>query len=374
MIKRPALGLNRKDAIMIGALLACFVLNCTVNLIHGASSRYYEEPSRYLLAVGALLAILGCRPLVKFWWVGLIIGASSAGVYALIQVLMEHRERAFGLMNPIQFGNLSILMSGLCLAGLGWAKRQSCSGYWVLALAAAATLGILASVLSGARGGWLAFPAIVLILFFNLRSHLPRRVLYTSCATALAFLAALYLIPQTGVQERVNRGAVETAQYLSGKSVGRSVGLRLEMWRSASTLIDEKPLAGWGEEGYIEPMMQRIDDSKVREGVSRFSHVHNDVLDVSVKRGVLGLLALLIIYTVPLALFCSEALRMKRSQVEAKAFAMSGIILVVSVVLFGLTQAFLRHNSGVTLYAFMLVAAWGYMRCAQQREVGEAYA
>ncbi len=275
-------------------------------------------------------------------------------------------------MNSIQFGNLAILTSGLCLAGLGWAKRQSHARRWIFALSVAAALGILASMLSGARGGWLALPAIVLILFFNLRRHLPRRVLYLGAIGALLFLTALYVIPQTGIQERVNRGAIETAQYLSGKSVGRSVGLRLEMWRSASSLIDEKPVAGWGEEGYIKPMAERIEDAVVRDEVSEFSHVHNDLLDVTVKRGVIGLLALIVIYLVPLVLFCREAVRMKSTQVEAKAFAMSGIILVVSVALFGLTQAFLRHNSGVTLYAFFLVALWGYMRCAQRREVSDA--
>ncbi|MCP8900720.1 O-antigen ligase family protein [Gilvimarinus xylanilyticus] len=365
---RPALKLNRRDKILLATLIGYFAVSVVINLIHGASSRYYEEPSRYLLGALALLVILGVRPVAAFWWAGLCVGAASAGLFALEQMFWEGRERAFGLMNPIQFGNLAILMSGLCLAGLGWAKQQHKSQYWMLAIVVCSTLGVIASVLSGARGGWLALPFIALILFINLRNYLPRTVMYASIVGGLVFVVLLYFVPQTGIQERVNRGVTEVGQYLSGKHVGRSVGLRFEMWRAASTMVDEKPWVGWGEEGYIEPMLERIEGKKIRKGVSHFTHVHNDMLDVTVKRGLLGLAALLIVYLLPLAIFSVEAIRMKSQQVEAKAFAMSGVILVSSVALFGLTQAFFRHNSGVTLYVFFIAVIWGFMRCAQQRE------
>ncbi len=365
---RPALHLNGRDKMMIAAFAGYFCISVLINLIQGASSRYYEGPSRYLLGALSVLVVIGVRPIASFWWGGLCLGTASAGLFAIVQVLVEGRLRAFGFMNPIQFGNIALLMSGLCLAGLGWARQQQKRLYWIWAIVLCATLGIIASFLSGARGGWLALPFIALVLCIHLRDHLPRIIMCTTVVGGLLFFALLYSMPQTGIQERVSRGITEVGQYFDGKSVAGSVGLRFEMWRAASTMIDEKLWVGWGEEGYVEPMLNRIDDEKTRKRVSAFTHVHNDMLDVTVKRGLLGLGALLLIYLIPLVLFVVEAARIKAQQLEARAFAVSGVILVVSVMLFGLTQAFFRHNSGVTMYVFLVAVAWGYMRCAQQRE------
>ncbi|MDO3381019.1 O-antigen ligase family protein [Gilvimarinus algae] len=365
---RPALGLSRADGWMIAALLFYFAVNALLNAYHGLSSRYYEEPSRFLLGVAILLAVMGFAPSARYWWSGLVVGTSLGGVVALWQIVVEGQARAGGFMNPIQFGNLSLLMGCLCLAGLGWARHRRCTVQWTLALCIAAVLGILGSMLSGARGGWLALPILLAILYFNFRRHMSRRLLATGLASLLLLLAALYAIPQTGIQERLNRASTELDGYLDHGSATSSVGIRLVMWRSVLDLSSVRPWAGWGETAYVEPMKAQIEDERVRAIVGKYDHVHNDTLDTLIKRGAWGLLALLVVYLVPFVLFAQQLYRADRQASQLRAFALCGVLLVVGVMLFGLTQAFFRHNSGVTLYAFFLVVIWGYMRSAHGRD------
>jgi O-antigen ligase len=79
----------------------------------------------------------------------------------------------------------------------------------------------------------------------------------------------------------------------------------------------------------------------------------------------LGLFALLLVYAVPFTLFARKFVRGG----VGDTYAVAGMILVASIATFGLTQAFFRHNSGVTVYLFYLVVLWAYLRAAEQRTV-----
>ncbi len=97
--------------------------------------------------------------------------------------------------------------------------------------------------------------------------------------------------------------------------------------------------------------------------VSQFNHAHNELLDVLVKRGCVGLLAFLIVLIIPLVLAWRY---IRDDQPEVQSFAAAQIILVLCVSIFGLTQVFFIHNSGVTIYAFYAVVLWSCLRNAQE--------
>ncbi len=120
-----------------------------------------------VLAALLLVAWRQASPRPGFWWWGLAFGALLAGAIAAYEHWWLGRWRVGNGVNAIPFGNLSLLLGTLSLAGL--MSSSSIRNELRLVLALAAVGGLLASVLSGTRGGWVVFPVLVLILLLALR-------------------------------------------------------------------------------------------------------------------------------------------------------------------------------------------------------------
>ncbi len=368
-IKRPTVPWREEDKVLLWALMYTFFTVVLLNVIHAQPLSEYEQASRYILAMLVLTLALAYPPKAVFWWSGLVFGAIAGGSLAIWQVASGSYVRAEGFMIAVQFGNLSLLLGFLCLAGIGWALGQPRSQLWVGALVLAAILGLVGSLLSGTRGGWLALPVGLTIIYLGYRRHMRRRYLAAGIAMAMTLLAALYLVPQTGVQDRLHMASEEVERYFETQQAYSSVGIRFEMWRTALLLTREYPLVGWGEREYIESMQALVKDGELATVIGRFTHVHNDALDSLLKQGMVGLSGLLVMYLAPLLLFARQlSARRYGHQHEVRAFALSGILLVSCMMVFGLSQAFFSHNSGVTVYLFFLVILWCLLRSAQRRQ------
>ncbi|MBR9905751.1 MAG: O-antigen ligase family protein, partial [Gammaproteobacteria bacterium] len=324
--------------------------------LSGDGTREFDRPSRFLLAVPALLLLIAYPPRLAALWGGLALGAIGAGGLALWQKLLLDTSRASGYTNVIQFGNLSMLLGILCLAGVGWAVLQPQRRRWIVLLCLGALMGIIGSLLSGSRGGWVGFPLMLLIFY---RSYGKEWPLKWKAATVIAIVIAgttVFAIPQAGVQGRVLEGVEDISSYVSGETENTSLGARFEMWKGASYLIADKPLLGWGENGYQEGMAALAERGIVSPVILQFDHAHNEFFNAFAKRGLIGLAVLLLLYLVPMKLF-GEYLR--HANLEVRSVALAGTLLPVAYVDFGLTQGFLSHNSGVMMYAFLLAVLWG---------------
>lgn len=268
-------------------------------------------------------------------------------------------------MNAIQFGDLCMLLGTLSIAGVIWAYKTK-RKYWVILLSFSVCMGLAGSLLSGTRGGWLVLPFISFVLYFLYCKKSRRCFLFGGIGLVFLLLAGLYLAPQAGMQLRVNAAISDLQHYFDGTEVNTPVGTRLEMWRVGLILIAEHPLFGWGDVRYIRPMTELIADNNLRYEVSQLDHVHNDMLDAFIKRGIVGLLALWLVYSLPFIIFWKKArASINSNNYNLEAFSVAGIILVVCTFTFGLSQTFFIHNSGTTVYAFYLVVIWAYLRNAQ---------
>lgn len=363
--KRPASPLQRDDRVLIAVFLLYFAVSAGVNLVHSAPVREYDAPLRFLLAIPALLLLLAYPPRPAALWAGLSLGAIGAAVFAAWQTLALGEPRAFGTTNPIQFGNIAILFAILCLAGLAWAAAQRHKAAWAALLLLGAACGTAASIMTASRGSWVALPVGACLLAFQHAGNFGKRRLGAGLLALVALMAAVYALPQTGVKARTELAEVEIHNYLSKGNADSSVGARLEMWRSGIAMVPERPLLGWGKQGYIDHKAALIKDGKLSPWLLLFPHLHNEYLDALVKRGVLGLLTLLALFLVPLRLFARQ-LRDAGAGAEPRAYAAAGVAVCVSYLLFGLTQAFLTHNNGVMMYAFLTTMLWAGLRHSQR--------
>ena len=87
-----------------------------------------------------------------------------------------------------------------------------------------------------------------------------------------------------------------------------------------------------------------------------FTHARNEILDRQVKHGLLALLAL---YAAPIIAFSAY---LRHKDLAKRSLAVAGVLLPFVFIDFGLTQAFLRHNSGVMMYAAFLMVFAGYFK------------
>jgi O-antigen ligase len=130
------------------------------------------------------------------------------------------------------------------------------------------------------------------------------------------------------------------------------------MWRAGVTMSPGHLLLGVGKEGYMENKAALIKAGKANPAIAQHTHLHNDYLDALVKRGIPGLLATLAVLLVPFWLFG----RHLKDAPTVQPYALGGVLLCTSYMVFGLTQAFFTHNNGVMTYAFWTAILWTLLR------------
>ncbi len=366
--KRAMVRLQREEMLLISVLAFYFLASCLANIVHGAQIREYDSPMRFLLAIPVLL-LLRVFPLIPhFFWSGVATGAISSGLFATWQFFLTNGMRAAGFTNPIQFGNISLLLGIFCLTGLSWAVTQRRPIFWSSFLSGGIFLGILGSLLSGSRGSWISLPIALLVTYLCYGRMLKKRHITTSLTALLVLFGVLQFTPQLPMEGRIKLAVVETQDYFKTGNATTSVGARLEMWRTGLMLFPEHPWLGWGKEGYMKGAASLVEAGKVRLVPGEHNHLHNEFLDALVKRGLLGLIALLALYLIPFALF---ARRVRDKNKAVRPYAVAGVLLSVGYIGFGLTQSFLTHNNGVMIFAFTLVILLSLLRV--QEDNGTAH-
>ncbi|WP_426071424.1 O-antigen ligase family protein [Janthinobacterium sp. DSP2-3-3] len=360
--KRPRLNLQRQDYLLLGTLLLYFCVFTANMLYHADPARELDIPLRALLAVPVLLLLLAYPPRPGAWWSGLAIGAISGAALAFWQFFASDIGRPqAATSNAIHYGNVSMLLGMLSLCGVAWARAQSRQRLWTLLMLCGCIAGIAGSIISGSRGGWLALPVCVCIIALHHAKKHGNRYLF-SVATAFVVLGTLvYALPNSPVRERSVAAINELNSFKDSGNIYSSVGQRVEMWRSALRMSDDNLLLGIGRNGYLQQKQELAAEGKLNAVARDFTNAHNDYIDSLVKRGMLGLSALLVLFFLPLRLF-TQALREAGNGQATQSYALAGVILLSCYITFGLTTNSLTLNIGIIMLVFPMVILWSLLR------------
>jgi len=329
----------------------------------------YDKPIKYLLALPCILFLRVYAPKPMALWSGFAVGGIGAGLIAIYQVGIKHFPRAEGYTNAIEYGDLSLLFGLICLVflairpvGIRWPLR--------VLLVLGAALGVLGCLMSQSRGGWLALVLVVPVLAVLLSRYLPRRAMLALAVFSVAGVAMLVATQARQVHERIDEAEHEVALFDKGDPALTSVGQRLYHWQLAWRMGVEKPLTGWGRQGYVDEKKRRVEAGLANPSVLQFTHAHNEVMDQFVKHGVPGVLVLLFFYGVPLVMFWPTAKRMRQRDGSvdriALSLSMAGLLVPLCIIGFGLTQVFTAHNSGNLNYLFLNMLIYASLRGHQQ--------
>lgn len=366
----PSAWLRRKpDASTLGLVLLLLGMGCMAYLMSldtGVSR--WDKALKWFLGALCLLYITASPPPPRAFLAGLPIGCIGMGVLAFWQVWGLGLERATGYTNAIQWGNLALLLA--CLAAVPMAVFWRQHGWsWRVGMGLAVVLGCAASLLSQSRGGWLAVGAVFplwLWLVWSLRPHRFRRVLAALAFAMTALVLVLSFTPR--FKERVGLAATEISGYVHQGRENTSLGLRLAQYQLVAQLIPQKPLLGWGAHGFVDEMQRRVDAGEYVPEMMYYREVHNVFLDGWVKVGLGGALLPLALHVWVLVMIWPTRRRMARHAEDtpawrnALALRVMGTVVPASYFVFGMSQPFFNHNSGIMCFVFYVAVLWATLQ------------
>lgn len=260
-------------------------------------------------AVGAaalLAAMLGADPLLSLLGDSVrVYGvATTVVVIGAFWVGAASGDRLRPLVVALLMGAALVVGYGVMrMMVVGWSPRPVSTmgnpaflgGYLALALPMAAStaltkdrlrvlgvavfgIGALVMVATRTRGAWIGAAAGVAVV---LAAHMPRRarVWVTVAGVGLAVAAAL---------------AVDVGSRGSGIDLSSGTGRgRVDTWANTVPAVAERPLIGWGPEGFRRAFGRSVDAEWVRTySLDQIpDRAHNRFLDVAVSAGIIGLAA-----------------------------------------------------------------------------------
>ncbi|MGR6871494.1 O-antigen ligase family protein [Pseudomonas sp. HK3] len=290
----------------------------------------------HLIVVLALIAVcLGCLSLFQYWHMktqgGFVLTSGSP--------MAQFWLRPSGGVNPMRYAAICLIFMGFAINAALFVRNKPVALKVLLALAVMGSA--IACMLAQVRGSWLALIAMlavyILVLFYVGHKKLLLGFLVV-CVFGLGVL-----IQQPQVQQRLDSTEQSLQRYLDGNS-HTSLGARLDMFKAAWILIKEHPIFGHGLNSYSEKATEiRLATPGMNREVGMWSNPHNEVLQVMVEKGVIGLATLIAIFASCAYLFIS-AYRNNKDNNAVAYFAFGGLIILVVYFMAGLSVALFEHN------------------------------
>lgn len=308
--------------------------------------------------------------LLTSMWLGVTLGAAIAALLAVLQVVVVGMPRAVGVhVNSIVFGDLAVLMGAMSLGlhsvvdlrrfgttGRRLADRFGNRSARVVAVAAA-VLGLLASLLSGARGGWVAIPMLAALLVIHHRGALStmqmRRAIAVTAGVALLAVVIADGMPIVRAADAFDDVRRYVGAAPSESAAGTTLGARIEAWRSAVGAFVDRPLVGIGWGNLQDHFRADVAGGARHPRIAEFTHAHNQGIGALANGGLLGLGALAALLAVPARSF---ARAWASSDDTDRTVGLTGLCVVVAYLVFGFSEAVFESVVPLSFFAVSVAA------------------
>jgi O-antigen ligase len=357
-------ALDSKDGFFISIFTGYFLCFVALSLWHGDGVSSLDRPSRFFAAAVILTFLLRTRFVPLAMFAGAAIGGIGAGGFAIYQAFFNGASRVTSFDNSIYFGYGALALALVAFCGLVYGLHgRTLRRPWLVLFASGAAGALLALLLSGTRGGWLALPIPVLVFAWAYRRYIlgrPRVLMAFLGVLVIFFGSALSL---DSVWKRVDVAVEETHEYFEMDEYKHtSVGARLEMWYAGWLMFSEHPLLGVGDDNFDPALQSLVDEGRVDGKILTFRHLHNQFVDHAAKGGLLALLALLTVLLGPTILFWRY---MSSDAPLIRASATLGVSFALTFLVFNFTQGMFSRNIGVMMYVIVPLLAWTIIRQAE---------
>ncbi len=366
--RRPAFEpLDRLYLVACAAIPAAYVLNMA---LAGWAPSWLHRPSHLLLTGGLVFLWIGrVGSSERAWFRAVVLAAFTAFGIALFDVLVHGSARVFGWRhqwNAVPFGNFSLLFGFIAFAGCigpmlaGTQDRARV----VLGLSATAA-GILASILAGTRGGWLAIPVLLGLTFWSALRTYRGRVLSSwhflpALGAMLVFVVGAILLSENA-QHRIDIAVEQVEAFLDGtgrrESIDSSTELRLEMWKWGLQKAAEHPLTGVGLANYDEARRQAVESGRMPASFAGLANLHNELISSLALGGVPTALAVVAFWMLMGSFFVRRI-----GEKDVFFFATSGLLVIAGTCIFSMTEGLFGTSAGTKALALLLAIPAGALR------------
>ena len=337
---------NQKYSFLILLIMLVIVLSIFI----GQASRgnfllaAYDGPSRLFLALPILIAIYKNK--IDF---GKILSLTLPLALLVILVYAKSGSHSYGdrltthYLDPIFWGNFSIIMGFICLASIEGTDSMAMKLYKLLGLC----LGVTMSILSQSRAGWVAAVALVVIWLFINRKQLTLKKLALYSLLTIAALVLLYLTVNT-FQSRIDTAISEILNWGNKTQTESSTGYRLTMWKMTAYFFSLSPWVGYGEYTALpivgDTYIQSFADAESIKTI-QCCGPHNEIAAHILRSGSLVIAALVVTYFLPAYIFARSKAHQSKSM---------GIILCIGIFICGFGTEMLGLKISYTFYALLL--------------------
>lgn len=345
---------SKDEKLFYLSLSLFFVVSLLITINGGFVYKAIGKYLHLILAIPIYIYLRHFGVKQSYIWFGLVIGAVIASGVAIYEVFILDMYRARSLTHPIIFGDLSLVLGAMSIAGLGWFKQRA--NWQVIFPIIGLICGLIGGVLSVSRGGWVSVPFLIIVFFWYVHPLFSFRKKAIMAVVAIVGLGILYAMPQTQVSFHVDRTVSSLQQYsdsaIESKHRATSVGARLEMWQAAWKIFLENPVMGIGWGHFHEKVKIQVGKGLRNEFILVFDHPHNEYLSALAHGGIIGLIVLMILFLTPAWLFVKYIRRAK--SIDAQRLGLAGLILIVAYMMFGISEPMLYRSRSVNFFAFYL--------------------
>jgi len=190
-----------------------------------------------------------------------------------------------------------------------------------------------------------AFLAIVLLMVFYTFVYLKgRNRIFAAIGIVILSFGSYY--GNDNVKMRIDKVSHGLSEYINEPNPGlatakfdqvHDIAARLEMWRAARFFFVENPILGFGPNEYKHEIKILI-NKKLINSVAKASHPHNAFFMELYSKGLLGLIAMLMVLYYPANIFIKYY---KSKPVES----VLGLSIIISFTAFSLTESAAFNNN-----------------------------
>ena len=342
------MGIDQKSKpslLWIGALTLPLLVSIPL-FIGSGTGEALAGAARYFVAAMVLIGLAR----VELSGVIVLRAASLAGILAIVFNLHQLGEmRVNWGVGFLDSGYVSVLLLGLALAQYHLDKGRA--GWRVVSVIGMLCL-VFAIAKTGTRGAWPAMFMVICLQFLLVEISLKRKIM-VAVIVLMAIALSIFVIPT--VKNRVDLTVYEVKSYYLENNRASSVGYRLDFWHIAFECFLESPLWGVSYQRRSEIMdnyVRKYADSATI-GTDGRSSSHNELLNALSKKGILGVIAILLLYLVPMRYFVHQFRRQTDS--TKRQLALAGVGVSFTMIICGVTEAPLMNVRVGTTYAFLII-------------------
>jgi O-antigen ligase len=255
-----------------------------------------------------LPVILGGVPPVSFRKIYLVcmvfVGTVTIlNLVALVKSFIEYQQAGdyrvfFYHYLSHQVGLNAIFLSSYCLGSISWLLYFGYMRKWrwdrrnIFSLVLIGFLTAMVLLLSSKL--MISILLLIIFLFITYVAYVKKRLL--KGILLVVVILALGLITVKNLHYVRWRFAVtELKRYEGEQDNQNGLAIRLLMWETATELIKERPLLGYGIVGAHEELWKKYREKNFELGYSQRYHSHNQYLETTLMAGIPGLLLLVLI-------------------------------------------------------------------------------